>query len=126
MDRYVAERPRNGDKALLDRPVSSARRVRSASGRRAFCPFCGQVQTDKLLSDVGDPEAALCAGRCAAAWQVLSALRRTESASEPIADRRRVEWETQQPHASTLSELLLGRWRAGDWAVAPEDLLGKV
>ena len=84
------------------------------------------MQSDKLVSDVSDLETALCAGRCAAAWRVLTALRLSESTSEPIADRRRLEWETQQPHTSTLSELLLGRWRAGDWAVMPEDLLGQL
>ena len=122
----AGERPTNDERALLDRPGSTPSRVRHASARRAFCPLCGRVQSDKLVSDVSDLETALCAGRCAAAWRVLTALRLSESTSEPIADRRRLEWETQQPHTSTLSELLLGRWRAGDWAVMPEDLLGQL
>lgn len=91
--------------------------------RRAFCPFCGREQADKPVSELAVTEAALCAGRCATAWQVITALRASESTSEAIADRRRLEWETQQPHASCLSDLLLARWRAGDWAVEPSDLL---
>jgi hypothetical protein len=50
-------------------------------------------------------------------------LRSCESGSEHLAARRRLEYETQQPHTSTLSELLLGRWRAGDWTITPETLL---
>jgi hypothetical protein len=54
---------------------------------------------------------------------VLIALRQCESTSVKLADRRRVESETRLEHAPTLSQLLLGRWRAGDWAVLPEDLI---
>jgi hypothetical protein len=78
------------------------------------------------VSQVAGPEAALCAGRCAVAWQVLTALRLCESASEQVIARRRAEWQAQQSHTPTLSELLLGRWRAGDWAVLPEDLIGQL
>ena len=81
---------------------------------------------DKLVSDVVGPEAALCAGRCADAWQTLVALRHCESESEPLAARRRTESETQGARAPALSELLLGRWRAGDWTVTPEDLIGQL
>ena len=94
--------------------------------RLAFCPVCGQEQPDKLASQVGSPEAALCAGRCAVAWEVLVGLRASESTSELIADRRRTESEERRAHAPVLSDLLLGRWRAGDWAIAPEDLIGQL
>jgi len=107
---------------LPSRSTSSAYPAR----RRAFCPLCGQEQTDKLASEVATPDAALCAGRCAVAWRALVALRLCESASEEVAARRRSEWEARQPHASALSELLLRRWRGGDWTVAPEDLLGQL
>ena len=94
--------------------------------RRAFCPLCGREQADKLASEVSSPEAALCAERCTAGWQVLTALRRSESASETVTARRRLESEHHQTPTPTLSELLLGRWRAGDWAVAPEDVLDRL
>jgi hypothetical protein len=104
------------------RPISSATPVRRTTARLAFCPICGTEQPGKLASEVGKPEAALCAGRCTGAWHVLVALRACESGSERLADRRRVESDARQAHAPTLSELLLGRWRAGDWAVLPEDV----
>ena len=69
---------------------------------------------------------ALCPGRCDVAWHALAALRSWESGSEQLATRRKNEYETQRPHTATLSELLLGRWRAGDWTVKPEDLLGQL
>jgi hypothetical protein len=107
-------------------PVPPTIVARAVPRRRAFCPLCGEEQLDKLVSEVATAEAALCPGRCAVAWQVLTALRLSESANEQIVARRRQEWEAREPHALTLSELLLGRWRAGDWAVAPEDLLGQL
>jgi hypothetical protein len=113
---------RNGLADVSERPASPAPSGRSP-GRRAFCPLCGREQADKPVSQVASPEGALCADRCAVAWRVLDALRLCESGNERLTARRRLEWETSQPHSETLSELLLGRWRAGDWAVAPEDLL---
>jgi len=79
-----------------------------------------------LANDVRDVEDALCPGRCETAWHAVNALRERESASARIAARRRVEYESQQPHPPALSELLLLRWRAGDWTVAPEDVLARV
>jgi hypothetical protein len=43
-----------------------------------------------------------------------------------LADRRRVESEGHLEHAPTLSQLLLVRWRAGDWAVLPEDVSARL
>jgi hypothetical protein len=74
-------------------------------------------------SDVRDVEDALCPGRCQTAWLAVTALRLRESSSSRIAARRRTESESQQAHLPVLSELLLLRWRSGDWNVAPEDLL---
>jgi hypothetical protein len=79
-----------------------------------------------LASDVREVEDALCPGRCQTAWRAVTVLRLRESSSSRVADRRRVESETQQPHLPVLSELLLQRWRSGDWDVAPEDLLDQV
>ncbi len=107
-------------------PGSPTTSIRAVPRRRAFCPLCGEEQADKLASEVTSAEAALCEGRCTIGWQVLTALRLSESANERVVARRREEWEAREPHAETLSELLLGRWRAGDWAVAPEDLLGQL
>ena len=75
---------------------------------------------------MGSPEAALCTGRCTGAWHVLIALRKCESRRMRLADRRRVESEGHLEHAPTLSQLLLGRWRAGDWAVLPEDVSARL
>jgi hypothetical protein len=87
---------------------------------------CGAEQVGKLASDVGSPEAALCAGRCTGAWHVLIELRKCESKSMRLADRRRVESEDHLERAPTLSQLLLVRWRAGDWAVLPEDVSARL
>ena len=96
--------------------------VRSLA-RHAYCPLCGCARSDIPVSGLRDVEQALCPGRCAVAWQALVALRLRESSSERLANRRRDEYERGQPHPSALSETLLLRWRAGDWTVAPEDLL---
>ena len=88
--------------------------------------MCGAEQAGKLASDVNGPEAALCAGRCTGAWHVLIALRQCESGSERLAQRRRNELEAKVEHAPTLSQLLLGRWRTGDWAVLPEDVSARL
>jgi hypothetical protein len=112
---------------LADEPAPVARvRARHSTRRRAFCPLCGREQMDKPVSEVGSPEAALCVGRCAVAWQVLTALRASESTSDQVAARRRAEWDARGANEPTLSEVLLARWRAGDWAVAPEDLLRRL
>jgi hypothetical protein len=90
--------------------------------RHAYCPLCGEERADRLLRDVTSPEDALCPDPCAAAWQALAALRGRESLSSVLAARRRLEYEAGQPLGPVLSELLLERWRAGDWTVMPRDL----
>ena len=106
--------------------AGAGRPPRRIGRRLAFCPVCGGEQRDKPASEVGRPEDALCPGQCVAAWHVLLALRVCESTSELVADRRRVEWEAKTPPAPVLSELLLGRWRSGDWSVAPEDVSSRL
>ena len=103
---------------MLDRP-------RPSSQRHGHCPFCGEEQLDRLLSEIGNAGDALCSARCAAAWRALAVVRGCESVNEALATRRRLEWGAGQQLAPTLSELVLGRWRAGDWTVAPEDLLSR-
>jgi hypothetical protein len=103
----------------------SATTVRSLA-RRAYCPLCGYAHTKMLVSDVRGVEDALCPGRCADAWHALAALRLRESVDERVSQRRRAEYASGEAHPSALSELLLARWRAGDWSVSPEDLLNQV
>jgi hypothetical protein len=79
-----------------------------------------------LASEVRAVADALCPGRCTAGWEALVVLRSRESSSEEIATRRRDEYEGQLPHTMALSELLLVRWRAGDWGVEPEQLLERI
>jgi hypothetical protein len=102
--------------SLSATPVGSNR-------RHAYCPLCGQPRAEMLASDVRHVEDALCPGRCDTAWRALEALRSRESSSARIATRRRLEYESQQAHQPALSELLLLRWRAGDWTVSPERVL---
>jgi hypothetical protein len=79
-----------------------------------------------LASEVRAVADALCPGRCATGWEALVMLRARESISEVVAARRRDEYEGQRPHMTALSELLLLRWRAGDWGVEPEQLLEQI
>jgi hypothetical protein len=111
---------------LIGGVESVSHRARSSSGRYAFCPLCGEEQPDRLARETRSAEDALCANRCADAWQALTALRGRESESSALAQRRRLEWQSGQQHGPLLSELLLERWRAGDWSVAPEDLLRRL
>ena len=106
-------------------PPPSATLVGS-NRRNAYCPLCGQPRVEMLASDVRRVEDALCPGRCDTAWRALAALRLRESSSTRISSRKRIEYESQQPHPPVLSELLLLRWRAGAWAVAPEHVLAQV
>jgi hypothetical protein len=103
-------------------PSASATVVRSTH-RHAYCPLCGQPRTETLIKEVREPVDALCPGRCTIAWHVVEALRLRESASERVTARRKSEYENRQPHLAALSELLLRRWRTGDWTVPPERLL---
>jgi hypothetical protein len=91
-----------------------------------YCPLCGAERLDRLLAEVADAEGGLCPGRCATAWQALAVLRTRESGNEALATRRQLQWEAHETQATSLSELLLERWRAGDWTVVPEDLLGQL
>jgi hypothetical protein len=105
------------------REAASARKHQE---RHAHCPLCGEERADQLLRDITSAENALCPHPCAAAWRTLAALRRRESVNEVLASRRRLEYEAGQPFAPLFSELLLDRWRAGDWTVMPQDLLARL
>jgi hypothetical protein len=98
-------------------------RQRRRRHANAYCPLCGAEQLDRPLAEVARAEAGLCRGRCTAAWQALAVLRTREAGNEALATRRQLRFEAHQTKATSLSELLLERWRAGDWTVVPEDLL---
>jgi hypothetical protein len=106
-------------------PSPSGTLVRSTA-RHGYCPFCGQARPEIAAGTLGAAETALCPGRCSAAWHALAALRLRESASDLVQTRRRGEYEAGQQHAPALSDVLLRRWRAGDWTVTPEQLLTQV
>jgi hypothetical protein len=97
------------------------RRPRRKSQRRTYCPVCGQEQVARA-----EGEAAFCSRRCANAWQALVAVRAREGASVELAKRRHREFTAGATYAPVLSELLLKRWRAGDWTLAPESLLARL
>jgi hypothetical protein len=94
--------------------------------RHSYCPVCGDECRGRSEGVPEKPEAAVCSDRCAAAFAALALLRTRESESEALGDRRREEWSTQQPQTPVLSELLLQRWRAGDWAVEPGRVLSRL
>src|SRR5690348_12927093 len=97
------------------------------SRRMVFCPVCGDESPGRIAGAPASAEvAALCSDRCAAAFEALALLRRRESESEALEDRRRREWALHQPPTRVLSELLLQRWRAGDWTVEPGRILSRL
>jgi hypothetical protein len=53
-------------------------------------------------------------------------VRTWESNSKALATRKRTESEAHEAHAPTLSEVLRRRWQAGDWTVAPADVLARL
>ena len=87
------------------------------------CPVCGQESGDRAP---GNAEAGLCSARCGAAFAALTLLRQRESESEILAVRRQAEHAASEPHTPVLSELLLRRWRAGDWTVEPDRVIGRL
>jgi hypothetical protein len=107
-------------------PASPAATPVGHPGRHAYCPLCGEARAEIRASAVRDPEAALCPERCLPAWQALEALREHEASSERVAARRRLDNENGEPHRPALSQLLLDRWRGGDWTVAPDQVLREV
>ena len=104
-------------------PASSSVTSVGSPARHAYCPLCGQARVEIRANAVRGLEAALCPGRCLVAWQALAALREQESISARVTARRRLEYESGHAHPRALSELLLDRWREGDWTVPPEQVL---
>jgi hypothetical protein len=94
--------------------------------RNAYCPVCGDESGGRVGGAPENAGAAVCSDRCAAAFEALALLRTRESESELLEDRRREEWAARQPHTPVLSEVLLQRWRAGDWAVEPGRVLSRL
>jgi hypothetical protein len=50
-------------------------------------------------------------------------LRQCEINSVRVAARRRTEYEQGLEHPPALSEIMLKRWRAGDWTISPNQVL---
>jgi hypothetical protein len=50
-------------------------------------------------------------------------LREQESISIQVAVRRRAEYEHGLEHPPALSDIMLKRWRAGDWTISPNHVL---
>jgi hypothetical protein len=94
--------------------------------RNAYCPVCGNESGARIAGGSETREAAVCSERCAAAFEALALLRSRESESEALECRRRQEWAAHEPQTPVLSELLLRRWRAGDWAVEPDNILSRL
>jgi len=94
--------------------------------RSVYCPLCGRESAGHIEGKRESVEAAVCSDRCGTALAALALLRTRESQNEVLEDRRREEWTAQQPHTPVLSELLLQRWRAGDWAVEPGTVLSRL
>jgi len=92
----------------------------------AYCSLCGREQLNRPLAELKDREDCLCPGRCATAWRTLAMLRTRESGNSALATRRQLQWEAHQTQAISLSELLLKRWRAGDWGLEPRDVLARL
>jgi hypothetical protein len=53
-------------------------------------------------------------------------LRERESTSVQVAARRREEYEHGVERAPGLSEIMLRRWRAGDWTISPDHVLAQL
>jgi hypothetical protein len=110
----------------LEAPASPSGTPVGSPGRHAYCPLCGEARAGIRASAVRDAEAAICSERCLAAWQALEALREHEATSERCVARRRLEYESGEPHRPALSQLLLERWRVGDWTFGPDQVLREV
>jgi hypothetical protein len=110
----------------VPRPTSPSATSAGSPSRHAYCPLCGEARVEIRATAVRDVEDALCPERCLIAWRALEALREQEATSEEVVARRRLEYENGQAHPPALSELLLDRWREGDWTVAPEQVLRQV
>lgn len=89
----------------------------------AYCPLCGKPNVGQPVRQMLGVEDALCSERCLAAWQVIAILRGLESKNTAVSTRRRLERDEGRLHAALLSELLVERWRAGDWGLEPRDVL---
>ena len=88
-----------------------------------YCALCG-TEIDTQNARPRDPVA--CGPKCAAALEALHLLRQRETESVSVAARRRAEYEQGVEHPPVLSEIMLKRWRAGDWTVSPNQVLAQL
>ena len=86
----------------------------------AYCALCGTETTSQGASAL---DRAACGSRCATALEAIVLLRKQESISAQVAVRRQAEYEQGLEHPPALSEIMLKRWRAGDWTISPDHVL---
>jgi len=86
----------------------------------AYCALCGTA-TDWQEARPRDPNS--CGTQCSAALAAVDLLRKRETESVRVAARRRAENERGVEHSPALSEIMLKRWRAGDWTINPDRIL---
>jgi hypothetical protein len=89
----------------------------------AYCALCG---TETTWQAGPRTRWAACGPRCAAALEAVIILREQESISVQVASRRRAEYEQGVEHPSALSEIMLKRWRAGDWSISPDQVIAQL
>jgi len=89
----------------------------------AYCALCG-TETDAQKARPREP--AACGPQCAGALEAVDLLRQRESGSVRVGVRRRAEYEHGLEHAPALSEIMLKRWRAGDWTISPDRILAQL
>ena len=88
-----------------------------------YCALCGaEMDVRERLARDG----AACGSRCASALHAVASLRRREQDSVQVAVRRRAEYEHGVEHPPALSDILLTRWRAGDWTISPDHVLAQL
>jgi hypothetical protein len=58
--------------------------------------------------------------------EAVDLLRQREIESVEVVTRRRAEYEQGVEHPATLSDIMLKRWRAGDWTISPNRILAQL
>jgi len=58
--------------------------------------------------------------------EAVVVLKEQESISAQVAVRRQAEYEQGIEHPPALSEIMLKRWRAGDWTISPDHVLAQL
>jgi len=102
------------------------RRGRPTRAGDGFCPVCGwrvpyDARRGSTFRSRPDLAARACGKRCELALHVIVALRELER-HDSAGIRRRVLATLAGEEPLELSDLLLARWRRGQWRPSPEDV----